>query len=87
LVASWFQETTGLNEPLRAVAELLVARITITIFVTSMTINDPAAKLSCRFAQDCPSHNRSSGLCLALILLLFLLIMREHTNTMIRICM
>ena len=46
LVASLFQETTGLEEkPLVAVTELLVARIATTIFVTSMTVNDTAAKL------------------------------------------
>ena len=45
LVASSFLETTGLEEPLDAIAKLLIA-IVVTIFATSMTISDTAVKLS-----------------------------------------
>ena len=67
LVASWFQETTGLEEPLSAIAELLIARL-VTIFATSMSINDTVAKLSCSFTKQSRSTIESLGSYLALIL-------------------
>ena len=66
LVASWFQETTGLEEPLSAIAELLIARL-VTIFATSMSINDPVPKLT-GFVKQSRRIIQNSGSYVALIL-------------------